>query len=334
MSNFSFDPSSGLTCLSCRVVFANSLIQREHYKSDWHRYNLQRKSEQEKDAGSKFCELCNKQFQSKNAFENHTNSKKHRESEKRMKYTDINLVTVTNTFINPYLCDIEKITEYRNQILRSRGQMTAIPNTNCLFCTTSSTTIEKNLEHMSVSHGFFLPDAEYCVDVEGMLHYLGMKVGSGNMCLLCNEKRRRFYSVDACQKHMRDKGHCRVAHEASDMLEYEEFYDYSPMYNDENEDEKPIIIEDFSLILPSGAQIGHRSLKRYYKQHLRAENSPALMKRSGDITNKIIKQYKALGWTGITAKDLRFMRNLDAKRWMKLGVQSNKLFISHGRADQ
>lgn len=53
-----------------------------------------------------------------------------------------------------------------------------------------------------------------------------MKVGSGNMCLLCNEKRRRFYSVDACQKHMRDKGHCRVAHEASDMLEYEEFYDY------------------------------------------------------------------------------------------------------------
>lgn len=31
---------------------------------------------------------------------------------------------------------------------------------------------------MSVSHGFFLPDAEYCVDVEGMLHYLGEKVSS------------------------------------------------------------------------------------------------------------------------------------------------------------
>lgn len=46
------------------------------------------------------------------------------------------------------------------------------------------------------------------------------------MCLLCNEKGRRFRSLDACQKHMKDKAHCRVAHDGNAMLEYEEFYDY------------------------------------------------------------------------------------------------------------
>lgn len=31
------------TCLSCHVAFQSSLSQREHYRSDWHRYNLKRK---------------------------------------------------------------------------------------------------------------------------------------------------------------------------------------------------------------------------------------------------------------------------------------------------
>ena len=32
-----------LTCLTCRVVFADIDKGREHYKSEWHRYNLKRK---------------------------------------------------------------------------------------------------------------------------------------------------------------------------------------------------------------------------------------------------------------------------------------------------
>lgn len=31
------------TCISCRVVFANSELQKAHYRTDWHRYNLKRK---------------------------------------------------------------------------------------------------------------------------------------------------------------------------------------------------------------------------------------------------------------------------------------------------
>lgn len=31
------------TCITCRVAFARAELQRDHYKSDWHRYNLKRK---------------------------------------------------------------------------------------------------------------------------------------------------------------------------------------------------------------------------------------------------------------------------------------------------
>ena len=34
---------TGFTCNTCRVAFADADFQREHYRTDWHRYNLKRK---------------------------------------------------------------------------------------------------------------------------------------------------------------------------------------------------------------------------------------------------------------------------------------------------
>ncbi len=34
---------SAYTCIGCRVAFADADLQRAHYKTDWHRYNLKRK---------------------------------------------------------------------------------------------------------------------------------------------------------------------------------------------------------------------------------------------------------------------------------------------------
>jgi len=31
------------TCITCRVSFVDGDLQRGHYKTDWHRYNLKRK---------------------------------------------------------------------------------------------------------------------------------------------------------------------------------------------------------------------------------------------------------------------------------------------------
>lgn len=396
MSELRFDPSTGLTCIACRLVFANGDIQRQHYQDEWHRYNLKRKAAdlppvtaeqfQQKvlafrskavDDGNvvsqaSFCPHCNKQFRSANAYHNHLNSKKHKENEakatSRQSGEPAEDASPTNDTVKKASSesgsiggvdvnmeneveddddgsqgtpDLESISEDDSELDESM----AIPITSCLFCSTESSSMDQNLAHMSKMHGFFLPDAEYCIDVEGMLHYLGLKVGSGNLCLLCNEKGKRFYSLDACRKHMLSKGHCRVAREAADMLEYEDFYDYSSMYpegEDEDDASNVLIDEGYSLVLPSGARIGHRSLMRYYRQRLKPVGDETKTERRGKhAMDKILGQYKALGWTGISgplavqrAKDIRFMKRLYAKQWVKSGVKANKLFKSRGRADQ
>lgn len=54
--------------------------------------------------------------------------------------------------------------------------------------------------------------------------FAGKKVGVGIMCLWC---RYRGNTLDAVQKHMRDKGHCKMFHDDEAMLEYSEYFDYS-----------------------------------------------------------------------------------------------------------
>ncbi|XP_053739673.1 cytoplasmic 60S subunit biogenesis factor ZNF622 [Synchiropus splendidus] len=92
------------TCISCRVAFADGEVQRAHYKTDWHRYNLKRKvadmppvtadnfqervlsqraaAELSSAAVSEGCNVCNKKFSSANAFQNHLQSHKHLQAEK------------------------------------------------------------------------------------------------------------------------------------------------------------------------------------------------------------------------------------------------------------
>lgn len=89
------------TCISCRAGFRDAESQRTHYKSDWHRYNLKRKvanfepvSVEEfssrvlaaREANvpkstTQYCKPCSKSFNTKNSYENHINSKKHKIAE-------------------------------------------------------------------------------------------------------------------------------------------------------------------------------------------------------------------------------------------------------------
>lgn len=91
---------SQLTCINCQVAFQSTTIQRDHYKTDWHRYNLKRKvaelppvtneefrrrvllvqQENEDETKSKkhtYCSVCKKSFASDHSFQNHSLSKKH-----------------------------------------------------------------------------------------------------------------------------------------------------------------------------------------------------------------------------------------------------------------
>ena len=55
----------------------------------------------------------------------------------------------------------------------------------CLFCNHTAASLEESLAHMTREHSFFIPDLDFCTDVEGLIKYLGQKIGVGGVCLFC-----------------------------------------------------------------------------------------------------------------------------------------------------
>lgn len=264
------------TCITCRVSFADSDIQRRHYKTDWHRYNLKRKvaemppvtaevfqqkvlaqkaeveAQQQSKTKSLHCQLCNKTFSSENAYSNHLSSKKHKDVEANKAKKQESLITESQ-FSNNFKRKDSKETDPQNtesenaESLSHNGdddddedddiEEDTLEVTDCLFCPHHSVSLEENLKHMTRSHSFFIPDLEYVVDLKGLVTYLCEKVGVGNMCLYCNDKGKSFLSLEAVQSHMVDKGHTKMNYEGDAVLEYADFYDFSSSYPDYNPDE-------------------------------------------------------------------------------------------------
>ncbi|XP_034941732.1 zinc finger protein 622 [Chelonus insularis] len=370
------------TCIACRVAFKDSEIQRQHYKSDWHRYNLKRKVvelppvtveefqkkliiQREQLPAQKYgraslkCKVCKKSFSSSAQHDNHVMSKKHKEnclrnnviipqfyesdtnsissgshlskssriSKKNYKYSAVDVEIESETM------SIESVDS--DEWLEDTDNL--VKNNICLFCNHQSRSMEKNLKHMTDAHSFFIPDPEYCTNVKGLLEYLGEKIFAGYVCLWCNDKGKAFQSVEATRNHMIDKGHCKMLHEGEALLEYADFYDYSSSYPDAEEhdaDEEIDITEldgdDYQLVLPSGNVIGHRSLMRYYKQHLNPTRAVAISKN--DKIRQILCQYRALLPPEIQKetvlkkiKDIRYMQRIQAKYSVQLQIKANKL---------
>ncbi len=284
--------------------------------------------------------LCRKIYTTENAYRSHLVSKKHKEAELKAasrpqevqapeasevgpdaplaetetETTSPPLVTGSAKKIQPLppLVISEDATEEEiertldERIAAARNRLSSM---DCLFCPTTFNSLEDNLTHMSLVHSFFIPDAEYLVDLAGLVVYLGEKIAVGNVCLYCNGKGREFRTLEAVRKHMVDKSHCKIAYDSQkDQLEISDYYDFTSSYPDakkadENEDEWEDVADDgeepdefvdvedtddktssedevpesqvtfgdshLELVLPSGARIGHRSMKRYYAQSFR-----------------------------------------------------------------
>ena len=367
------------TCITCRVSFADSDIQRRHYKTDWHRYNLKRKvaemppvtaevfqqkvlaqkaeveAQQQSKTKSLHCQLCNKTFSSENAHSNHLSSKKHKDLEANKAKKQGSLITESQ-LSNNFKRKDSKETDQQNtesenaESLSHNGdddddedddiEEDTLEVTDCLFCPHHSVSLEENLKHMTRSHSFFIPDLEYVVDLKGLVAYLCEKVGMGNMCLYCNDKGKSFFSLEAVQSHMVDKGHTKMNYEGDAVLEYADFYDFSSSYPDYNPDEEnegdeiqgrestlAVNEQTLELYLPSGAKIGHRNMRHIYKQNLPPERS-----HHSKVIQSIMADYKALGWHGTIAsaarqkvKDVRLRNVQQAKRNVDISVKANRM---------
>jgi len=81
----------------------------------------------------------------------------------------------------------------------------------CLFDRRHFKSVEENLAYMWKTYSFFIPDREYCVNVEGLLEHLWKKINEEFTCIFCN---RRFPDAASTRRHMRDKAHTRIGTEA------------------------------------------------------------------------------------------------------------------------
>lgn len=91
--------------------------------------------------------------------------------------------------------------ESSDQPSTPRKQVLLDSTVDCLFCMHTAIDFNDNLEHMRVSHGFFLPDTEYLEDPQGLVRYLATKVQNA-VCLYCNGRGKEWKSIEAVRAHM------------------------------------------------------------------------------------------------------------------------------------
>jgi pre-60S factor REI1 len=329
------------TCITCRLIFDNPENQRAHYRTAWHCFNLKRKvsglAPVTQDVFDKKVEALKadrSHEEQKNTSHQKPNSKKMHKYNKGKNRTKGNNLTAiameleaekqSPTPTEPEMPQSPPKTE--EELIQERLQTaTPIPINESLFDTNISKDLESNLEYMRRNFGFFIPEIESLEDLEGLITYLGEKVGIGYTCLYCQKS---FNSLVATKSHMVDKSHCKIRF-YENLEEFDEFYDFGEEPQREGEDSeeeagveggsenqnqnKSLIVQkddeetwmpglplsDSSdgaaeLILPSGMAVGHRSLRRYYKQRARPQET-----RQSVLLNQLIRQYNELGVAGI-----------------------------------
>ncbi|KAK0485648.1 C2H2 type zinc-finger-domain-containing protein [Armillaria novae-zelandiae] len=341
------------TCISCSIAFLSAEEQRTHYRSDHHRYNMKRRVASlppvsaavfnekvlERRAetavmsslNGSSCDVCSKTYSTENAYRSHLNSKRHKDNELRSvtkeapsqnvpTKQDIPKPAPVSSPPKTLTVDDAASDDEINQTIDEKiaAARSRISQTQCLFCPEETDSLENNLTHMSSAHSFFIPDADYLVDLPGLIDYLGEKIAIGNVCIHCNGKGREFRTLEAIRKHMQDKAHCKIAYDTeTERLEFSDYYDFTSSYSgvvgkkddeewedaegDDVEDADQVVEESesesdstedlpdnqlaygdshYELVLPSGARIGHRRMRRYY-----AQSFASLSKRKDEDPN-------------------------------------------------
>lgn len=323
------------TCLTCQVAFHNADAQREHYRVDWHRYNLKRKvaglqpisaeifrervlAQQEKDrlenekkSSSLGCEECNKVFNTENAYKNHLVSKKHRENVANFKERKERMIQRQAKAEKKE--PVEKINwkkklaeasteEEVNKVIDEKIKMAIkLEETDCLFCDFKGETFDEKLEHMTEKHTFFIPDIEYLVDLKGLIKYLSDKISIGNTCIYC---KKSFHSLEAIRKHMLDKGHCKIMYEDGADLEISDYYDFSSTYEQDGIDPDEELDPNYNVltITSEGTELvlpsGAHIGHRDYRRYYN-QNLRLTDEPESVAINRLTQKYQALGYYNI-----------------------------------
>lgn len=144
--------------------------------------------------------IIRKSYFSENGFTNHLLSKRHKDLEFNASQQEpVASPTITHKKEIKLFSDTEEDTD--NESVLSAMDQLQLSQDRCLFCNLVNTDFEANLKHMTLAHGFFLPDVEYLEDAPGLVVYLAEKI-EDCICLYCNDRGKEWKSQEAVRKHM------------------------------------------------------------------------------------------------------------------------------------
>uniref|UniRef100_A0A7S3PUX8 C2H2-type domain-containing protein n=1 Tax=Chaetoceros debilis TaxID=122233 RepID=A0A7S3PUX8_9STRA len=218
----------------------------EHYKSDWHKYNLKRReanmamlTHDEFSARLEAAMAMRREkegreersgrdhLKDKNADGKKSKKKSRQRLSKRQLRQQERCGTLSASIQNPAeaedgVGDMEVDNNLHNL---EEEEVPEINPRQSLFDTHVSAGVQENIEYMYKKYGFFVPDAECLVDKEGLIGYCSEKIKLGHICLYCQ---RLFKTWRGCQEHMINTRHTKLRYEAGiDLHEYDPFYDFT-----------------------------------------------------------------------------------------------------------
>lgn len=290
-SMYSTMPLEGQRCNTCKAIFSSIDKLKSHYKGDWHIFNSKRRSNGliplTKDEFKRVQPMLAKKKVAEPIISQNKNSERKE------------IICEISVKDN----DVDNVDEKDTVVMDAEVPPELLLSTVSIFDNKTFDTTEECVEYMGVTFGFFIPDIEYLVELDSMINYLNEKVKIGNVCLYCQ---RMFRTYRSCQNHMISKSHCKIYYEEGiDAEEFEDFYDFSTTYDDENleYDENGNIIEKSlqissigELILPDGRVVGHRAFRKYYKQRFRApENRDSVLAVQREELMRLIASHYGVG---------------------------------------
>eukprot|EP01130_Rhizamoeba_saxonica_P008664 TRINITY_DN3496_c2_g3_i1.p1 TRINITY_DN3496_c2_g3~~TRINITY_DN3496_c2_g3_i1.p1 ORF type:complete len:317 (-),score=83.80 TRINITY_DN3496_c2_g3_i1:37-987(-) len=276
-------------CRASQLVFDTMEEYQEHLRSDHYRFNLKRKVvglpplSPEQWVDLQESKLEEEQVKSLDHV-------KEKNKEKVLRKREESKLKEKEPQQEPEdSVDLEKLIE--EQIAGKEP----IPTNVCLFDDHVSKDFNANMKYMRDNYGFVIPERDSCINQEGLVEYLGEKIGIGNFSIW-NDK--HFQSKESCQKHMRDTGTCRMQWEDNED-EYSDFYDFTE-YNERAEllaNNAQVSENGYELVLTNNEDIrilGHRELALYYKQYHRETSRQLII--TAEEKREMKRYQKSVNW--------------------------------------
>ena len=207
-------------CNTCKAAFSGIEKVKEHYRSDWHILNSKRRA-------NNLAPLSKSDFKAVAKIQTVKKAPVTNIVSEDFTLQAIGAPTDSTATKGIKSSGDDMETEQEEEEDADFEELPLGPNIS-IFDNKEFDNVDDCVTYMAETFGFFIPDVEYLVDLEGLLGYLGEKVKLGGLCLCCQKQCK---PGRPCQNHMKDSSHCKIAFEEGiDLDEYEDFYDYTSSY--------------------------------------------------------------------------------------------------------